>query len=270
MTDHPEYVGLLRDILHSPGEDGPRLIMADWLDDNGFHARADLIRVQIAISRCDDPLSVNCKNHGHREGHVPFGGKPNCCSPEFARLRARERTLLEDNIRTLSQPICLATSCYSGRLSALGPPPYVLLDRPDPPPGGPLYTIGTATFTRGFVSAVEMCMDDFMAHASNIFRAEPVTDVVIGDVCPLELATGEAGDSWGGWCTWSRKEVVFGWSPEGDSTNILPDMIFGLLTSGKVAGLSKIRGTLYYPSAKAAMADVSAACVTHGRSFLPS
>jgi uncharacterized protein (TIGR02996 family) len=33
-----------------PGEDGPRLALADWLDDHGGHARAGFVRLQCRLS----------------------------------------------------------------------------------------------------------------------------------------------------------------------------------------------------------------------------
>lgn len=48
---------LLRAILEDPDDDAPRLIYADWLDENGDPARAAFIRAQIKLARLpqDDP-----------------------------------------------------------------------------------------------------------------------------------------------------------------------------------------------------------------------
>src|SRR5262245_51174460 len=43
----------LRDIIEHPEDDAPRLIFADWLEDNGDPDRAEFIRVQCEL----DPLS---------------------------------------------------------------------------------------------------------------------------------------------------------------------------------------------------------------------
>jgi uncharacterized protein (TIGR02996 family) len=43
--------GLLADIRDDPEDDAPRLIYADWLDEHGLAARAELIRVQIQRAR---------------------------------------------------------------------------------------------------------------------------------------------------------------------------------------------------------------------------
>jgi uncharacterized protein (TIGR02996 family) len=49
--------GLLADIRDNPGEDAPRLIYADWLEEHDQPARAELIRVQVARDQleADDP-----------------------------------------------------------------------------------------------------------------------------------------------------------------------------------------------------------------------
>ncbi len=66
---------LLASIFAAPDEDTPRLVYADWLDENGQPARAEFIRVQVEIARmvlhARQPLNV-----------------------ETAGLLAREKTLL--------------------------------------------------------------------------------------------------------------------------------------------------------------------------------
>src|SRR5438105_15368274 len=51
----------LNDIIANPDEDGPRLVFADWLDDNGDPARAEFIRLQCERARLppDDPRSLD-------------------------------------------------------------------------------------------------------------------------------------------------------------------------------------------------------------------
>ena len=41
-------------IRDEPAEDGPRLIFADWLDENGQPDRAEFIRLQVALERLPD------------------------------------------------------------------------------------------------------------------------------------------------------------------------------------------------------------------------
>jgi uncharacterized protein (TIGR02996 family) len=48
-TLDPVYLGLLDDVLDHPEDDVPRLVMADWLEDNDQPTRAEFIRVQIEL-----------------------------------------------------------------------------------------------------------------------------------------------------------------------------------------------------------------------------
>jgi len=52
MTDGQR---LLRRILDNPEDDAPRLILSDWLEDNGEEERARFIRSQVFLSRNDNP-----------------------------------------------------------------------------------------------------------------------------------------------------------------------------------------------------------------------
>src|SRR5262245_34901242 len=59
-----EREALLRAIRESPDEDAPRLVYADWLDEHGEAARAELIRVQCELARLaeGDPPAEGLRN----------------------------------------------------------------------------------------------------------------------------------------------------------------------------------------------------------------
>lgn len=85
MTPHEQ--GLLQAILAAPGEDAPRLIYADWCEENGDPERAEFIRVHCEIAA--------------RFG-VPIDGSPVATGDRAAdqdeiRLRRRERELKDAN-----------------------------------------------------------------------------------------------------------------------------------------------------------------------------
>lgn len=46
-----EYAGLIRDVILNPDDDVPRLVIADWLEDNDDPERAAFIRLQCALAR---------------------------------------------------------------------------------------------------------------------------------------------------------------------------------------------------------------------------
>ena len=48
-----EMSPFLRTIAENPGDDAPRLVFADWLDEHKQHARAEFIRLQIELERMD-------------------------------------------------------------------------------------------------------------------------------------------------------------------------------------------------------------------------
>jgi uncharacterized protein (TIGR02996 family) len=75
----------LRLIIADPDADGPRLVYADWLDDQGQHARAEFIRVQCAVALPAD-------------------------EPRAAALRVRAEILLEQHRVAWGEPLAgLAT-----------------------------------------------------------------------------------------------------------------------------------------------------------------
>jgi uncharacterized protein (TIGR02996 family) len=49
----PEHPGFMRAVIEAPDDDVPRLVYADWLDEQGEHDRAEWIRVQDELSRHD-------------------------------------------------------------------------------------------------------------------------------------------------------------------------------------------------------------------------
>ncbi len=77
---------LLAAVLADPADDAPRLIMADWLDENGEVERAEFIRVQ-------------CKLFDLRRGPAGQVSEESpwlVTSREYNALRRRERELSED------------------------------------------------------------------------------------------------------------------------------------------------------------------------------
>src|SRR5947209_3064555 len=49
-----EEEGLLEAIAEQPGDDGQRLVCADWLEDHDEPARAEFVRLQVALARLDE------------------------------------------------------------------------------------------------------------------------------------------------------------------------------------------------------------------------
>ncbi len=84
--------GLLADIRDHPEDDAPRLIYADWLDEHGEPLRAELIRVQVALSHsaADDPGRDRLEAREHavleaQEGAWTVALRPLVVRHEFRR-----------------------------------------------------------------------------------------------------------------------------------------------------------------------------------------
>lgn len=73
IHDHPDYLALLRGVLVSPHDDLPRLVLADWLEENGHGARAAYIRVWVDST---NPNASAFRFGGVmlRDGAEPWGG----------------------------------------------------------------------------------------------------------------------------------------------------------------------------------------------------
>jgi uncharacterized protein (TIGR02996 family) len=70
-STRPQVMGFLAEIKANPDDDTPRLILADWLDDHDDPERAEFLRLQCRVARCDE------------------------ADPDWADLRRREQHLLE-------------------------------------------------------------------------------------------------------------------------------------------------------------------------------
>ena len=109
MTDQP---GFLAAILDSPDDDTPRLVYADWLEENGQEARAEFIRVQCELARLEGYeckcgglfACAGCARFIHRGGNS---------------LRRRERELLADPAVTPAQPHVSAVTWRRGFVESI-------------------------------------------------------------------------------------------------------------------------------------------------------
>jgi uncharacterized protein (TIGR02996 family) len=185
MTDRER--GFLDAVLADPRDDFPRLVMADWLEEEGRAERAEFIRVQVELAA----LQCLCKN---RDG--TFNGACAVCNSN--ELRRREREGLARNSRQWFEEMRFAAGW-----SAL--PPVTHSDHDERNDGGwangDRYIL--ADFRRGFVASVSLTLSDFLTHAGEIFVAAPVEEVTITDRHPGHDARGYQG-----W--WGTDDLVVG------------------------------------------------------------
>jgi uncharacterized protein (TIGR02996 family) len=130
----------LADIREHPDDDTPRLIFADWLEENGDPERAEFIRVRIASVRDPEPRG---------KGYLARAGK-----------------LIEKNWGRWVVPLC--------RL--VGPERY---ERWLTPVLSVARTTAAGQFPRGFVSALSMGTERFLEHGEATNRLTPLTDLCL-------------------------------------------------------------------------------------------
>ncbi len=133
---------LLAAVLADPGDDAPRLILADWWDENGQDTRAEFVRVQVE-------LAAKCRHKV--PGHMSY-------CPACRALRCREGEFF--------------TSVSRGKLLGYGMP-LCLVDNPQEvgPPG--------YGFRRGFVFHMKCTAADWLEHGDAILAAHPVEEVTL-------------------------------------------------------------------------------------------
>lgn len=146
---------ILRSVLLHPEDDAPRLVYADWLQEQGDEWRAKFIRHAIDIARNPDALYTNelravlkglANAHGDTWFPMPFR---TCREVQAARRRA---VLGGCCNRFADNQAC---DCLS--------------------------SAGDYGLDRGFVTSVTLPAQAFMGHAAALFAKHPITAVVLQD-----------------------------------------------------------------------------------------
>jgi uncharacterized protein (TIGR02996 family) len=181
----PTEAGFVEAIVTRRGDDAPRLIFADWLEEHGAAERAEFIRVQCELARLEcvlsSPFPDQAECTGASANWCPVCGDCCCPRPEDAKndprcplhapmsrhgdddsvnalakdLRGRERKILHGPARIdlagADAPFALRPPVDAAALDFA----WVL--------GGP--ATARATFRRGFVAALECAAEDFFRRA---------------------------------------------------------------------------------------------------------
>lgn len=87
---HPDEAALLAAVCAAPDDDLPRLVFADWCDEQGRHVRADFIRSQIELTRLEEWFR-QFTTRDERKANGPEFGK------RLSFLRKRVKALLADH-----------------------------------------------------------------------------------------------------------------------------------------------------------------------------
>ena len=169
-------------ILTEPDEDVHRLAYADWLDEQGEHARAEFIRVQCELAREPEFVKVVGPDRRINRTSVEKGGEWWEVNPEYKRLCDRRNELLARHAYHWLPEVPGLRRYAVGRNFG---PDYVAVgyhtdapladgDRiiPLPPPI-------RVEFRRGFVERVTCAGDDWARHGDAILAAHPVRRVTL-------------------------------------------------------------------------------------------
>lgn len=164
-----DHATFLRAIIASPADDGPRLVYADWLEEQGEGERAEFIRLQIKMATCR-----MCHRKDGSERKDSYAANCGRCVPG----RERERGLWIDGLLAYAKPADwpeLVLHRYQDQVNYTPPTPE-------------------AYVRRGFIEALACTWPDWLAHADAIRAAQPVARVrCIGDY-----------DSWRPWLSLDR------------------------------------------------------------------
>ena len=224
MNTIPDY--FIRAILEAPDDDSPRLMLADWLDENGQGDRAAFIKLQIQAANMKPWCPANPEKIG------------NDCPCTWHTLKRRERDALK--------------ACWTSDFRGLFSPVEV-------------YGIEVSTCrmkwkgidaipTRGFISAITCTMSDFLSHGPAIVASQPIERVDISDKRPLPLEEASGPD---------RNDVYWwqaGMFPEDESN--LPIEISSAMHDMTGIGFSYQS----FPTESAAREALSKACLQWARS----
>lgn len=151
--------GLLQDVCQHPEEDGPRLVMADWYEDNGQPERAEFIRAQVELAGLAPVEYMS-------ESELCFHDDPQQFCYQCRGLRDRAKELL--NAHGLSEWV---------------------------PDGWEGWVKGKLAFRRGFIESLVLPRADWMKHGKALAKASPLTEVRLSDQSPVK-AEGEERYVW--------------------------------------------------------------------------
>jgi uncharacterized protein (TIGR02996 family) len=159
---HPDWPAFLAVIVAEPDEDTPRLVAADFLEENGEADRAAFIRVQIALAR-SEAFAV-------------------CRSPEAEELR--EATQVEvDTLRKKERAFLGPFSVYP-HLWAAEDCPELVRAVPSVRTSSPLagfHVEGAERlhWHRGFVERTTCPAVEWLQHGTAVRKRNPVREVVL-------------------------------------------------------------------------------------------
>jgi len=229
-----QHQALLQAILDAPAEDAPRLIYADWLEENGDPDRAEFIRVQYELAQVDDEIVTLGKCQCLPDPTVPC---PRCREGKRRDLWWQRDKLRQRVAILLSNP-CADFAYQSNAFRWLEPltSAGILLG---------VSWLDVAVFRRGFIQSVACPKDDWIRHGPAIVRQHPVERVTLSDVEPawaMSELTGTEGYWWAFYST-----------DPGDLAGLPPELY--------AVWLKTESRFIWWPTKTAALSPLSDACL---------
>lgn len=174
---HPERAGLLADICANPTDDAPRLVMADWCEDNGESERADLIRTQIAYHK------TRCEQAGDTDSAYSMSCNDTDCRHCMLEYHAIGLLHQREAART-GQAVSEVEWDWVG-----GPLREMWMDMSEwvPTPW---------EWRRGFIFRVNIPLASWLDCGPTLVREHPLTRVELTDVLPYHVDREPGFDCW--------------------------------------------------------------------------
>lgn len=229
---------LLAAVLANPENDLPRLVFADWLEENGEVERARFIRAQVA---CEQAV---------RE----WGGRG--VKRSEGEMTDDRRAVWLRMVEAADEAAVIFATHGGSFCAPVGPVQYRVeytrteirfgprLMASDPP---------VATFRGGFVELVECRLADWLAHGPALVRAHPVREVRLTDRGPWVGSDGHAE-----WHSVERHPLV---EPGYRGRDLLPEAVYVFLHGG-----ADCRNYRRYDTRDAAFSALSAALIALAKS----
>lgn len=158
MNDQ-RYQALLQEVLRAPQEDAPRLILADWLEEEGQAERAEFIRVGVELGQI--PLKPN-QHKSACEKDMMFGiVVANCELCKWLWTFDKRQKLLR--LRGTELEATRTTGLFPAWLE----PPLIDFD-----------DVGVIQ-RRGFVAEIHVKAEEWLQHADCLLQQHPMENVTL-------------------------------------------------------------------------------------------
>lgn len=249
-TTDPDYRALLRNVLESPNDDLPRLVLCDWLEEpeRAGSVPCESCKGQVLATNLDtEEVCAWCLTC-NGTGYVSNGNEERA---EFIRLQCE---IAQNDAPTLSERVrALFTTVFrenkwvfgSGNIS------YCLPDTTFSRQISDDRTGIIAIVSRGFVGSIRLIEEQFEQHAAELFREHPITKVVLSGKEPRESMYS------GGRYLWNYRDDA--------SSDVVPYVLLAEMYDSKGPDDIDGRTWIVFNSRELALVALSRACVRYGR-----